>query len=40
MSHPKVQISLVNEENMEFLLSQEANIEKTFDSISFGVDSF
>ena len=40
LSHPKVQISLVNEENMEFLLSQEANIDKTFDSISFGVDSF
>ena len=25
---------------MEFLLYQEATIDKTFDSISFGVDSF
>ena len=38
-SHPEVQISLVNEENMEFLLSKEATIDKTFDSISFGIDS-
>ena len=36
--HPEVQLSLVNQENMEFLGSKED--PKIFDSISFVVDSF
>ena len=38
--HPEIQMSLVNEKNMESLMSKEVTIDKTFDSISFGVDSF
>ena len=36
-SHPEVQIILVNE---ELLMSKEATIDETFDTISFGVDFF